>query len=167
MELQLDYLDSPVGELAIVVDATGALRTLAFVERLTREENWGAVTPVANPFGLTDRLRAYFAGELAAIDDLPVALEGTEFQRTVWLALRDIPCGETRSYGDIALKIGRPNAVRAVGLANGANPIAIVLPCHRVIGSDGSLTGYGGGLPRKRWLLAHESKALSFDFASQ
>jgi methylated-DNA-[protein]-cysteine S-methyltransferase len=165
VELQLDYLDSPVGELAIVADATGALRTLAFVERLTRQEDWGAVTPVANPFGLTDRLRAYFAGELAAIDELPVAPEGTEFQRTVWLALRDIPCGETRSYGDIATKIGRPNAVRAVGLANGANPIAIVLPCHRVIGSNGSLTGYGGGLPRKRWLLAHESKALSFDFA--
>jgi methylated-DNA-[protein]-cysteine S-methyltransferase len=83
---------------------------------------------------------------------------GTPFQVRVWTALREIPCGETRSYGDIARRIGDPKAVRAVGLANGANPIAVVVPCHRVIGANGSLTGYGGGLPRKRWLLAHESR---------
>ncbi|NVB78692.1 MAG: methylated-DNA--[protein]-cysteine S-methyltransferase [Kofleriaceae bacterium] len=164
MMYQLDYLDSPVGQLAIVADEAGALRTVAFVERLSRDENWGAVTEVANPFGLTDRIRAYFAGELAAIDTLPVVFTGTEFQNLVWQALRTIPCGETWSYGDLARRIGRPRAVRAVGLANGANPIAIVVPCHRVIGSNGTLTGYGGGLDRKKWLLAHESKALSFDF---
>lgn len=168
MELQLDYLDSPVGRLAIVADESGALCTLAFVERLDRPEHSPAngARPVANPFGLTDRLRAYFAGELDAIDSLPVVFTGTEFQNRVWAALREIPCGETWSYGELARRIGKPSAVRAVGLANGANPIAIVVPCHRVIGSNGTLTGYGGGLERKRWLLAHESKALSFDFGS-
>jgi methylated-DNA-[protein]-cysteine S-methyltransferase len=84
-------------------------------------------------------------------------LHGTEFQRAVWNALRSIPCGETLSYGALARRIGRPSAVRAVGLANGANPVGVVVPCHRVIGSDGTLTGYGGGLSRKRWLLEHES----------
>lgn len=165
MEHVLDHLDSPVGRLAIVADDTGALRVLAFVDRLERPEHAAAAAarPVANPFGLTDRLRAYFAGELAAIDSLRVVLDGTEFQNRVWNALREIPCGDTWSYGDLARRIGKPSAVRAVGLANGANPIAIVVPCHRVIGSNGTLTGYGGGLDRKRWLLAHESRALRLD----
>ena len=92
-----------------------------------------------------------------ALADLPTAANGTVFQRTVWDALRRIPVGKTISYGDLAIQIGRPTATRAVGLANGANPIAIVVPCHRVIGANASLTGYGGGLERKRWLLAHES----------
>ncbi|WP_119418848.1 methylated-DNA--[protein]-cysteine S-methyltransferase [Desertibaculum subflavum] len=105
-------------------------------------------------------VEAYFAGDLRAIDTLAVETGGTPFQRDVWAALRNIPAGETRSYGGLAVEIGRPKAVRAVGLANGSNPISIIVPCHRVIGSDGSLTGYGGGLPRKRWLLAHEG-ALS------
>ncbi len=104
-------------------------------------------------------LAAYFEGELDAIDALPTATAGTDFQRQVWAALRLIPTGLTVSYGRLAAKLGRPAAVRAVGLANGANPIAIVVPCHRVIGADASLTGYGGGLDRKRWLLAHESAA--------
>ncbi len=101
-------------------------------------------------------LADYFAGDLDAIADLPTAANGTAFQLSVWAALRQIPVGETVSYGALAARIGRPKAVRAVGLANGANPIAIVVPCHRVIGADASLTGYGGGLHRKRWLLAHE-----------
>ena len=101
-------------------------------------------------------LLAYFDGELAAIDSLPTATAGTTFQRSVWSALRNIPAGRTVSYGMLAAEIGKPTAMRAVGLANGANPIAIVVPCHRVIGADASLTGYGGGLDRKRWLLAHE-----------
>ena len=105
-------------------------------------------------------LLAYFAGELDAIDALPTAAGGTPFQRAVWSALRRIPAGRTMSYGALAAKIGRPKAVRAVGHANGANPIAIVVPCHRVIGADASLTGYGGGIERKRWLLAHESGSL-------
>jgi methylated-DNA-[protein]-cysteine S-methyltransferase len=97
---------------------------------------------------------------LTAIDGLKVAFStGTEFQLCVWRALREVPCGQTWSYGQLARKIGRPSAVRAVGLANGANPVGLVVPCHRVIGSDGSLTGYGGGLHRKRWLLAHERAA--------
>jgi methylated-DNA-[protein]-cysteine S-methyltransferase len=103
------------------------------------------------------QLKAYFEGELQDFD-LPLAAEGTQFQRRVWQALRDIPYGVTISYGELARRIGQPQASRAVGLANGRNPIAIVVPCHRVIGADGTLTGYGGGLERKRWLLALESK---------
>lgn len=103
------------------------------------------------------QLQAYFAGELRDFD-LPLAAEGTPFQQRVWRALCDIAYGETISYGELARRIGQPTASRAVGLANGQNPIAIVVPCHRVIGADGSLTGYGGGLERKRWLLAHERK---------
>jgi len=106
-------------------------------------------------------LDAYFAGDLTAIDDVPVATNGTPFQRTVWAALRRIPAGTTTSYGALAASIGYPSAMRAVGLANGANPVAIIVPCHRVIGADHSLTGYGGGLPRKRWLLEHEGFELS------
>ena len=103
------------------------------------------------------QLQAYFAGELRDFE-LPLAAQGTPFQQGVWRALRDIPYGETISYGELARRIAQPAAARAVGLANGRNPIAIVVPCHRVIGANGSLTGYGGGLARKRWLLAHESR---------
>ena len=105
-------------------------------------------------------LRAYFAGDLEGIDDLAVELYGTAFQRTVWSALRTIPVGTTISYAELARRVGRPRAVRAVGAANGANPISIVLPCHRVIGTSGALTGYGGGLERKQWLLRHERATL-------
>jgi methylated-DNA-[protein]-cysteine S-methyltransferase len=107
---------------------------------------------------------AYFDGDLHAIDALPVATEGTVFQKSVWQALRTIPTGKTMSYGELAVKIGKPAAVRAVGLANGSNPIGVVVPCHRVIGANGSLTGYGGGLERKRWLLDHEKQLLTFSF---
>ncbi len=102
-------------------------------------------------------LGRYFAGELKAIDRLKTANGGTAFQRKVWAALRTIPARATTSYGELAARLGMPKAARAVGLANGANPIAIVVPCHRVIGANGTLTGYGGGLARKRWLLAHEA----------
>jgi len=105
------------------------------------------------------QLDEYFAGRRKTFD-LPLAPEGTPFQLAVWRALRDIPYGETQSYGDIARRIGKPKAVRAVGAANGANPISIVVPCHRVIGADGSLTGYGGGLPRKQKLLALEQVSV-------
>jgi methylated-DNA-[protein]-cysteine S-methyltransferase len=101
-------------------------------------------------------LAAYFGGELDALADVPVKTEGTAFQRDVWNALRRIPAGATISYGQLAANVGRPTASRAVGLANGSNPISIVLPCHRVIGANGALTGYGGGIERKRWLLEHE-----------
>lgn len=106
-------------------------------------------------------MKAYFAGDLAALDRLEVAPEGTAFQQQVWAALRKIPVGATTSYAQIARAIGRPTAVRAVGAANGRNPIALVVPCHRVIASDGTLCGYAGGLWRKQWLLQHERALLA------
>jgi methylated-DNA-[protein]-cysteine S-methyltransferase len=115
-----------------------------------------------NPHGLTNALARYFGGDLHAIDDLPVETGGTPFQQEVWRALRGIQCGTTTSYGKLAAQIGRAAAVRAVGAANGANPVSVVVPCHRVIGSTGSLTGYGGGLERKRWLLNHEKTPTLF-----
>ena len=105
-------------------------------------------------------LRRYFAADLRALDRIEVDTGGTPFQQLVWTALRRIPAGSTWSYARLAREIGRPSATRAVAAANGANPVSIVIPCHRVIGSDGSLTGYGGGLPRKRWLLVHEGALL-------
>jgi methylated-DNA-[protein]-cysteine S-methyltransferase len=156
----VDRLQTPIGELFLTADERGALRSVGW-----SVDEMHAYEVRRNPFGFTDAMAAYFSGELAAIDGLPVAAEGTEFQRAVWAALRTIRHGVTISYGELARRIGRPAAVRAVGLANGANPVGIVVPCHRVIGADGTLTGYGGGLERKRWLLAHEgaSANLSLD----
>jgi methylated-DNA-[protein]-cysteine S-methyltransferase len=168
VRLLLDHLDTPIGSLALVVDEEGRLRAAGFTDghsRMERElrgysgESRSELLPASNPGGFTKALRAYFDGDLTAFDGLPLKMGGTAFQSDVWRALREIPCGETRTYGQIARRIGRPTAVRAVGLANGSNPIGIVVPCHRVIGSDGSLTGYGGGIERKRWLLAHERGA--------
>lgn len=165
----IDQAQTPTGELRIIADAHGALRALDWGDyeprllrllRLHYGESGYALEPRADPFGFTSALKAYFAGDLRAVEALPTATGGTEFQRTVWTALREIPCGQTISYGELARRIGRPAAVRAVGLANGANPVGIVVPCHRVVGANGGLTGYGGGLERKRWLLAHEGAAL-------
>ena len=114
--------------------------------------------PARDAAGAGARLRRYFAGDARALDDQPVTSYGTDFQRRVWRALRRIPAGRTLSYAGLARRIGRPTAVRAVAAANGANPVAIFVPCHRVIASDGSPHGYGGGLARKRWLLAHEAR---------
>ncbi len=170
LRLLIDRVATPIGELAVVADEAGRLRAIEWADHDSRMQqllrrHYGAdgfsLTPVANPGGLATAMRAYFAGDLGAIDDLPVATGGTDFQRTVWRALRRIPCGETISYAALARRIGREAAVRAVGLANGSNPISIVVPCHRVIGSDGSLTGYGGGIERKRWLLAHEGASAA------
>jgi methylated-DNA-[protein]-cysteine S-methyltransferase len=167
--LFLDHVDTPIGRFAIVADEDGRLRATGFVRehpRMRRQLQAWAGLPDAqledatNPGGLTAAIARYFAGELAAIDGLPVLTGGTEFQRAVWRALREIPCGETWSYAQLARRIRHPSAVRAVGLANGANPVGVVVPCHRVIGSDGTLTGYGGGIERKRWLLAHEGASL-------
>jgi methylated-DNA-[protein]-cysteine S-methyltransferase len=110
------------------------------------------------PAAIETALAAFFAGEVTRIDALEVRTDGTEFQQAVWAALRAIPAGGTTSYGELARAIGRPGASRAVGRANGSNPIVIVVPCHRVIGANGTLTGYGGGLPRKQWLLEHEQR---------
>jgi methylated-DNA-[protein]-cysteine S-methyltransferase len=164
--LLLDRLPTPVGDLAIVADERHRLRAVGWFEGHARiEAMLGAATFVTtrDPGGLTRALRAYFEGELSAIDALPVHAEGTPFQRAVWGALREIPCGETWSYGQLARHIGKPGAARAVGLANHDNPVGVVVPCHRVIGANGALTGYGGGLERKRWLLAHERRRAQAD----
>lgn len=161
--LFLDRVRTPIGELLLVADARGALRMLEFHDK---EERWrpefkrasAQFTQTRNPSGLADKLARYFDGDVAALDEIATAAKGTEFQQSCWRALRKIPAGTTTSYGALARKLGKPAAMRAVGLANGANPIAVVVPCHRVIGSDGSLTGYGGGLERKQWLLDHERK---------
>jgi methylated-DNA-[protein]-cysteine S-methyltransferase len=149
------WMESPVGRLLLAADESG-LRQLLFAEgrsavrpRDEWQENDGAL---AEPMR---QLTAYFAGTLRQFD-LKVAPEGTPFQRRVWQELLAIPYGTTISYGELARRIGNPNASRAVGLANGANPISIVIPCHRVIGSNGTMTGYGGGLKNKEWLLALE-----------
>lgn len=165
LQLLIDQIDTPIGRMSLVADRDGNLRAAEWVDDeeqmlrlLQRQYGKDAVTlePARNPSGLTQALSNYFSGSLAAIDDVPVETAGTPFQREVWRALRTIPCGATISYSQLAERIGRPTAVRAVGLANGSNPIAVVVPCHRVIGSNGSLTGYGGGIERKRWLLEHE-----------
>jgi methylated-DNA-[protein]-cysteine S-methyltransferase len=160
-------LESPLGTMLVVHDEAQCLRVLDFrdyearMHRLLRL-HYGQVgqdfslQASAAPRATEDALQRYFGGELAAIDGIPTATGGTGFQRDVWAALRQIPVGTTVSYGALARQLGCPKAVRAVGLANGANPIGIVVPCHRVIGADASLTGYGGGIERKRWLLSHE-----------
>jgi len=119
-----------------------------------------AIEDRAAPTAIRRAISDYFLGDLCAINSIPVTTGGTSFQREVWAALRTIQAGTTLSYGALARQLGRPKSVRAVGLANAANPVAIVVPCHRVIGTDGSLTGYGGGISRKRWLLVHEGVAL-------
>lgn len=171
LHLLLDRLSTPIGQMMLVADIAGRLRLAFFAENedtvhrhLAYQYGSGKfhLEPARNPHGLTAALARYFGGELHAIDDLPVETPGTAFQREVWQALRTIPCGATISYGKLAQQIGHPAAVRAVGTANGANPVAVVLPCHRVIGADGSLTGYGGGIERKRWLLNHEKTPTLF-----
>jgi methylated-DNA-[protein]-cysteine S-methyltransferase len=168
LRLRVDRVETPLGELLIVADEDDRLRSTMWTEYESRLQHQLAahygkkgfvLEPGKNPGGLTEAVAAYFAGDLRAIEALPVATAGTPFQTAVWNALRGIPCGETISYAELARRIGRPSAVRAVGLANGANPVGVVVPCHRVIGSDGSLTGFGGGIERKRWLLNHEAPA--------
>jgi len=159
-EVSCTRIDSPVGKLLLAADAQG-LRLVSFesskraapVQPEWKEEK-------ARFAEVLRQLQAYFSGELKQFD-LPLAPEGTEFQLRVWNGLRTIPYGETISYAQLAQKVGNPQAVRAVGLANGCNPIPIIVPCHRVIGSDGSLTGFGGGLANKKILLALESRQLS------
>ena len=166
-----DRVKTPVGEMILVADQDGALRMTWFEDGDGRwQKAFARLYPDAklvakrDPSGLSASLRAYFRGDVFVLDRMPVVFAGTPFQNKVWKALRTIPCGMTLSYGALAKRIREPKAVRAVGLANGANPIGVVVPCHRVIGSDGSLTGYGGGLPRKRWLLAHEARHTASNF---
>jgi methylated-DNA-[protein]-cysteine S-methyltransferase len=167
LSLFLERMPSPVGEVIIGSDDRGVLRVLDFADyearmrRLLRRhygENGFSLTDAGKPSKAASVLGAYFDGDLKAIERLKTGHGGTEFQRRVWAALRSIPARSTVSYGALAARLGLPRAARAVGLANGANPIAIVVPCHRVIGASGALTGYGGGIARKRWLLAHEAE---------
>ncbi|MDR3506699.1 MAG: methylated-DNA--[protein]-cysteine S-methyltransferase [Caulobacteraceae bacterium] len=161
--LTLSRLETPIGVALLVVDEVGVLRAFDFedfeprMRRLMRAHYGDApLHDGALDEGIKDKINRYFSGDLEALGELSWAVAGTLFQRQVWSALTTIPVGETLSYAGLAQRIGRPTAMRAVGLANGANPVAIVVPCHRVIGANGALTGYGGGLPRKRWLLEHE-----------
>jgi len=156
-----DYLQTPIGKLLLAMDGQG-LRHVHFEtgrEKLEPGEDWepggGALHEART------QLKAYFAGKLTTFD-LPLAPLGTEFQQRVWLELLRIPYGATTNYGDIARRLGDTHATRAVGAANGRNPLPIIVPCHRVIGADGSLTGFGGGLPVKRWLLDHEQRNSAF-----
>jgi methylated-DNA-[protein]-cysteine S-methyltransferase len=164
--LALDRFDSPLGALLLAFDRDERLWALDFEDHaermhgLLRRRGHSVPPPLDRaPRMLRDALERYFAGELAALDKLEVHMGGSDFQRCVWRALRAIPAGSTTTYGRLARDLGRPSASRAVGHANGSNPIGIVVPCHRVIGADGTLTGYAGGIERKRWLLAHEREA--------
>ena len=164
----IERLPTPTGTMRIVTDAEDRLRALDWDDNGDRQARAlrlhcdGARRPEIREAVSSARraLEAYFSGELSAVDALKVKTGGTDFQRRVWAALRAIPVGATASYAHIAADIGRRKAMRAVGMANNANPIAIVVPCHRVIGADGSLTGYGGGLERKLWLLRHEGAMI-------
>ena len=174
MKLAYEQVETPIGPLDLVVgDRDVCLFEFERGRRRVEQQltaRFGEVElgDARNTLGYADRIRAYFEGELTALDEIPVDPGGTTFQGLVWSELRRIPVGKTRSYAEVARAIGRPTATRAVGAANGQNPVAVILPCHRVIGADGTLTGYGGGLDRKRWLLRHEgvvvaeSKRLAF-----
>ena len=151
-------VDSPIGPLDLIADGDGALTHLLFRGEKHFEPVHRGLRADPGPFAAARaQLEEYFGGERTTFD-LPLAPSGTAFQLAAWAALRAIPYGETRSYAAQARAIGRPTAVRAVGAANGRNPLGIVVPCHRVVGGDGSLTGYGGGIDRKRWLLGHERR---------
>jgi methylated-DNA-[protein]-cysteine S-methyltransferase len=179
--LLLDRMVTPIGTAMLVTDAEGFLRAFDWsefeprLERLMRLQIDREVdlSDGPAPAAIRAAVEDYFAGDLGRLDAIPCRTGGTPFQREVWTALRTIPAGQTVSYAALAARIGRPRAVRAVGLANGANPTGVVVPCHRVIGADGSLTGYGGGLERKHWLLAHELQhaggivQTTLDFSAQ
>ncbi|MBI1198428.1 MAG: methylated-DNA--[protein]-cysteine S-methyltransferase [Phenylobacterium sp.] len=162
--LTLDRIPTPIGVALVVTDEAGVLRAFDWTDYEPKmaariDRKYPSAKKVEGRGALRPAFDAYFAGEIEALERVAWDGAGTAFQGEVWRALCDIPAGETISYAVLAQRIGRPTAVRAVGLANGSNPVALVVPCHRVIGSNGSLTGYGGGLHRKRWLLEHEGAA--------
>jgi methylated-DNA-[protein]-cysteine S-methyltransferase len=163
----LDRLKTPIGTALLVTDHEGVLRALDWEDYAPRMKDllrlhYGAVVlkEAAAPKALRAALTAYFKGDLDRLSDIAWRVAGTPFQQKVWSALPEIPAGQTMSYGALAAKLKMPNAMRAVGHANGSNPISVVVPCHRLIGADGSLVKYGGGLERKRWLLRHEGVAV-------
>ena len=164
-----DKIATPLGPLWVLCDETFHLRAVEWEEHSDRmnelldihyrKEGYTRI-PATNPGGLSRKLLDYFEVDLAVIDTLPTATAGTPFQREVWKALREIPCGHVMHYGQLAERLGRIGAARAVGAANGSNPVSIVVPCHRVIGRNGTMTGYAGGVQRKEWLLRHEGYLL-------
>ncbi len=166
VELWAGTIRSEIGPLVMVTDSV-ALCALDFgdgeerMNQLLSRRFESFELHREDPLRVGEKVEAYLAGDLHALDEITVNPGGTEFQQTVWSALREIPAGTTRTYAQLAASIGRPSAWRAVGLANGRNPVAIVIPCHRLVGSNGTLTGYAGGLERKRWLLHHEGARLS------
>lgn len=157
-----DHVETPIGPMLLMVEGDMMIglefddQPERYMKDLRRRFPDMELREKVNPCGFSDHLRAYYQGELDAVDGLPAQGGGTPFQERVWAELRRIPVGTVISYGELATRLGDKNAMRAVGLANGRNPISVVVPCHRVIGADGTLTGYGGGLPRKTWLLNHE-----------
>ena len=154
------YFESPIGRLLLTSDGTALIGLYMEPSRKAQcTDGWIEDVTVAPLSAAVRQLTEYFEGTRREFD-LPLRLQGTAFQTRVWRELGEIPYGQTWSYGQLARRIDKPSASRAVGLANGRNPISILVPCHRVIGADGSLTGYGGGLERKRWLLRHEGVAL-------
>jgi methylated-DNA-[protein]-cysteine S-methyltransferase len=162
MELWIDKIPSAIGTILLIVEGPHlcALDYAGYEQRMTEllKPRYGGfrLKKSCDPCGLSTRMRAYLSGEYSALDEIPISTGGTPFQQRVWAALRTIPPGTVMTYGEMAMKLGKPGAFRAVGAANAVNPIAIVVPCHRLVGAKGSLTGYAGGLERKRWLLEHE-----------
>jgi methylated-DNA-[protein]-cysteine S-methyltransferase len=163
----IDRLTTPIGTALLVVDDEGVLRALDWEdhelrmkELLRRQYGVVVLRQARAPTALSKALTAYFKGDLDRLSEIVWRVAGTPFQQKVWSALPRIPAGQTMSYGALAAQLQAPRAMRAVGHANGANPISVVLPCHRLIGSDGKLVKYGGGLERKRWLLRHEGVAV-------
>lgn len=163
MILDIERIESPIGGV-LIASHDGAICSVEFddtrerMRRLLGRHFGDFETRDVKPGKFAAAMRTYFDGDVEAIDGLPVTTRGTEFQERAWKALRAIPAGVTKSYGEQAASMGKPLAARAVGLANHLNPVGIVVPCHRVRGADGSLTGYAGGLERKRWLIAHEAR---------
>ena len=168
MRLHLHGFKSPLGDILLVTDDEGVLRALDFHDHEARMQrllrlHYGKLElePGPAPAAVTSPLQAYFSGDHVALESVKVTTGGSRFQKEIWRALRAIPVGTTTTYGKLAAAVGNPGAARAVGLANGANPVAIVVPCHRVIGANATLTGFGGGLHRKRWLLEHERTSIA------
>jgi methylated-DNA-[protein]-cysteine S-methyltransferase len=162
MDLLIDRVESELGTILLVSDGENLCAldygncTHRMTALLQRRYGQFRLRDATDPQGFSSRIRAYLARCFTAIDDIPVSPGGTPFQQQIWSALRAIPLGTTISYSEMATQLGKPTAYRAVGMANGLNPVAIVIPCHRMIGANGALTGYAGGLTRKRWLLQHE-----------
>ena len=165
-ELLIDRIDSAIGTILLVSDGESlcALDYADYEERLKRlllrHYHEYHLRAVVNPQGFSNRIRAYLAGDLGSLNSIPVNTGGTPFQHQVWSTLRTIPPGTVLAYGEMASRLGKPTSYRAVGMTNALNPIAIVVPCHRLVGANGALTGYAGGLERKRWLLQHEGVDL-------